>query len=67
MKGVVREAFVIPDKLLYLPPGVEIDVPEDRVAEFKRWMTFAESKAETPEEKPAPKKAAPKRTKKAAK
>lgn len=65
MRGVVREAFVHPDKFIYLPAGVEIDVPEDRVAEFKRWMAFAESK-ETPEEKPAPKKAAPRR-KKAAK
>lgn len=62
MKGVVREAFVIPDKLLYLPPGVEIDVPEDRVAEFKRWMTFDESKDETPEE--APKKKTAKKSKK---
>ena len=67
MKGVVREAFVHPEKFIYLPPGVEIDVPEDRAAEFARWVKFAESKAETPEEKPAPKKAAPKRTKKAAK
>ena len=62
MKGVVREAFVHPDKLIYLPAGVEIDVPEDRVAEFKRWMAFAESKAETPEE--APKKKTAKKSKK---
>lgn len=67
MRGVVREAFVHPDKFIYLPAGVEIDVPEDRVAEFKRWMAFAEAKGETPEENPAPKKASPKRTKKAAK
>lgn len=66
MKGVVREAFVHPEKLIYLPAGVEIEVPEDRVAEFSRWMAFAEAKAETPE-KPAQKKAAPKRTKKSAK
>lgn len=61
MRGVVREAFVHPEKMIYLPAGVEIDVPEDRVAEFKRWMAF-ESKAETPEE--APKKKTAKKSKK---
>lgn len=63
MRGAVREAFVHPDKLIYLPAGVEIDVPEDRVAEFARWVAFEAKKAETPEEKPAPKKAAPRRKK----
>lgn len=68
MRGAVREAFVHPDKLIYLPAGVEIDVPEDRVAEFARWVAFAERKAAEAETKDAPaKKAAPKRTKKAAK
>ena len=67
MRGAVREAFVHPDKLIYLPAGVEIDVPEDRVAEFARWVKFAEAKKEAETaEKPAPKKAAP-RHKKAAK
>lgn len=58
MRGVVTKPFVHPEKLIYLPVGVEIDVPEDRAAAFSRWMRFYEVKeAETADEKPKTKRA----------
>lgn len=62
MRGTVVEAFVDPVRMVYMAQGIEVEVPEDRVAEFSRWMRFEGQKAEAPKE--APKKKTAKKTKK---
>lgn len=62
MRGTVVEAFVDPVRMVYMAEGIEVEVPENRVAEFARWMRFEDQKAEAPEE--APKKKTAKKTKK---
>lgn len=53
MRGTVTVPFVDTARGLYLPAGIEIDVPADRVAELSRWMTFPEQPAPEPEQKKA--------------
>lgn len=63
MRGTVVEAFVDPVRMVYMAQGIEVEVPEDRVAEFSRWMRFEGQKAEAPV-KEAPKKKTAKKSKK---
>lgn len=53
MRGTVVVPFVDEVRGLYMAEGIEIEVPEDRVAELARWMRYEEQKAEKTE---APKK-----------
>jgi len=64
MRGTVIEAFVDPVRQVYMAEGIEVEVPENRVAEFARWMRFKGQEAETPVEKTPKKKTAAKKTKK---
>ena len=63
MRGTVVEAFVDPVRMVYMAEGIEVEVPENRVAEFARWMRFEGQEAETPA-KEAPKKKTAKKSKK---
>ncbi len=61
MRGTVVVPFVDEVRGLYMAEGIEVEVPEDRVAELARWMRFKETKAEEKAEAPKKRKATKKK------